>query len=60
MAQDPVVFPGKRMAGHIGGNVQPTQNLVRGSGRRAPALLVKGAVPGAKRRRRRPRPAVKA
>lgn len=50
MAQDPGrVFPGKRMAGHLGDVRRTTQNLevVRiDEGRRL--LLVKGAVPGAR------------
>ena len=50
MAQDPGrVFPGKRMAGHLGDAACTTQNLevVRVDGSRQ-LLLVKGAVPGAK------------
>ena len=50
MAQDPGrVFPGKRMAGHLGDDNRTVQNLeiVRiDEGRQL--LLVKGAVPGAK------------
>jgi large subunit ribosomal protein L3 len=50
MAQDPGrVFPGKRMAGHLGDVSTTTQNLevVRVDESRQ-LLLVKGAVPGAK------------
>lgn len=50
MAQDPGrVFPGKRMAGHLGDVARTTQNLevVRVDEARQ-LLLVKGAVPGAK------------
>lgn len=50
MAQDPGrVFPGKRMAGHLGAASTTTQNLeiVRVDEARQ-LLLVKGAVPGAK------------
>jgi large subunit ribosomal protein L3 len=50
MAQDPGrVFPGKRMAGHLGAVSTATQNLeiVRVDEARQ-LLLVKGAVPGAK------------
>lgn len=50
MAQDPGrVFPGKRMAGHLGDDVCTTQNLqiVRIDELRQ-LLLVKGAVPGSK------------
>lgn len=50
MAQDPGrVFPGKRMAGHLGDVTRTTQNLeiVRIDEARQ-LLLVKGAVPGAK------------
>jgi large subunit ribosomal protein L3 len=50
MAQDPGrVFPGKRMAGHLGAVSTTTQNLeiVRIDEARQ-LLLVKGAVPGAK------------
>lgn len=49
MAQDPGrVFPGKRMAGHLGDAARTTQNLeiVRIDEARQ-LLLVKGAVPGA-------------
>jgi len=49
MAQDPGrVFPGKRMAGHLGDAQRTTQNLVvvRVDSERG-LLLVKGAVPGA-------------
>ena len=50
MAQDPGrVFPGKRMAGHLGDDNRTTQNLevVRIDEARQ-LLLVKGAVPGAR------------
>lgn len=50
MAQDPGrVFPGKRMAGHLGDVRSTTQNLeiVRVDAERQ-LLLVKGAVPGSK------------
>jgi large subunit ribosomal protein L3 len=50
MAQDPGrVFPGKRMAGHMGSVRSTVQNLevVRVDTERG-LLLVKGAVPGAK------------
>ncbi len=50
MAQDPGrVFPGKRMAGHMGAVKSTVQNLevVRVDAERG-LLLVKGAVPGAK------------
>lgn len=50
MAQDPGrVFPGKRMAGHLGDDSCTTQNLqiVRIDESRQ-LLLIKGAVPGAK------------
>jgi large subunit ribosomal protein L3 len=50
MAQDPGrVFPGKRMAGHLGACARTAQNLeiVRVDEARQ-LLLVKGAVPGAK------------
>lgn len=50
MAQDPGrVFPGKRMAGHLGAVRTTTQNLevVRVDAERQ-LLLVKGAVPGSK------------
>ena len=50
MAQDPGrVFPGKRMAGHLGDVTCTTQNLevIRIDAERQ-LLLVKGAVPGAK------------
>jgi len=49
MAQDPGrVFPGKRMAGHLGDEQRTTQNLVvaRIDAERG-LLLVRGAVPGA-------------
>ena len=62
MAQDPGrVFPGKRMAGHLG-NVTCTQQgltVVRVDAERQ-LLLVKGAVPGAKGSDVIVRPAVKA
>lgn len=50
MAQDPGrVFPGKRMAGHMGNEITTVQNLVvvRVDEQRQ-LLLVRGAVPGAK------------
>ena len=50
MAQDPGrVFPGKRMAGHLGDVKRTTQNLevVRIDESRQ-LLLIKGAVPGAR------------
>lgn len=50
MAQDPGrVFPGKRMAGHLGDDKVTTQNLeiVRVDSERN-LLLIKGAVPGSK------------
>ena len=50
MNQDPGrVFPGKRMAGHLGAVTRTTQNLevVRVDAERG-LLLVKGAVPGSK------------
>ncbi len=50
MAQDPGrVFPGKRMAGHLGAVTRTTQNLevVRVDEARQ-LLLVKGAIPGAR------------
>ena len=53
MAQDPGrVFPGKRMAGHLGDVNRTVQNLeiVRVDAS-AQLLLVKGAVPGAEGRR---------
>lgn len=62
MAQDPGrVFPGKRMAGHLGAEQNTTQNLevVRVDVERQ-LLLVKGAVPGAKGSDVVVRPAVKA
>jgi large subunit ribosomal protein L3 len=62
MAQDPGrVFPGKRMAGHLGDVKCTTQNLevVRVDAERQ-LLLVKGAVPGAKGADIVVRPAVKA
>jgi large subunit ribosomal protein L3 len=51
MAQDPGrVFPGKRMTGHLGDDTRTVQNLViaRVDADRQ-LLLVKGAVPGAKK-----------
>jgi large subunit ribosomal protein L3 len=61
MAQDPGrVFPGKRMAGHLGDVKRTTQNLevVRiDEGRQL--LMVKGAVPGARGGEVVIRPAVK-
>ncbi|WP_412478114.1 50S ribosomal protein L3 [Azonexus sp. IMCC34839] len=62
MAQDPGrVFPGKRMAGHLGDVKTTTQGLtiVRVDAERQ-LLLVKGAVPGAKGSDVVVRPAVKA
>lgn len=62
MAQDPGrVFPGKRMAGHLGDVQTTTQGLtiVRVDAERQ-LLLVKGAVPGAKGSDVVVRPAVKA
>lgn len=62
MAQDPGrVFPGKRMAGHLGAVKTTTQNLevVRVDAERQ-LLLVKGAVPGSKGSDIVVRPAVKA
>lgn len=62
MAQDPGrVFPGKRMAGHLGDARSTTQNLevVRIDEARQ-LLLVKGAVPGARGGNVVIRPAVKA
>lgn len=61
MAQDPGrVFPGKRMAGHLGADTRTTQGLevVRVDVERQ-LLLVKGAVPGAKGGDVVVRPAVK-
>jgi large subunit ribosomal protein L3 len=61
MAQDPGrVFPGKRMAGHLGNVTRTTQNLevVRIDESRQ-LLLVKGAVPGARGGEVVVRPAVK-
>jgi large subunit ribosomal protein L3 len=60
-AQDPGrVFPGKRMAGHLGDAQRTTQNLVvvRIDAERQ-LLLIKGAVPGSKGRDVLVRPAVK-
>ena len=62
MAQDPGrVFPGKRMAGHLGDAQRTTQNLVvaRVDVERG-LLLVRGAVPGAAGGNVVVRPAVKA
>lgn len=62
MAQDPGrVFPGKRMAGHLGAVTRTTQGLevVRVDVERQ-LLLVKGAVPGSKGGDVFVRPAVKA
>lgn len=62
MAQDPGrVFPGKRMAGHLGDETVTVQNLevVRIDEARQ-LIWVKGAVPGAKGRTVIVRPAVKA
>ena len=62
MAQDPGrVFPGKRMAGHLGDEKTTTQNLeiVRVDAERN-LLLIKGAVPGSKGGDVVVRPAVKA
>jgi large subunit ribosomal protein L3 len=62
MAQDPGrVFPGKRMAGHLGDVTRTTQNLevVRIDAERQ-LLLVKGAVPGHKGADMIVHPAVKA
>ena len=62
MAQDPGrVFPGKKMAGHMGDHVVTTQNLdvVRIDEARS-LIMVKGAVPGAKGGFVTVRPAIKA
>lgn len=62
MAQDPGrVFPGKRMAGHMGAVARTVQNLViaRVDAERQ-LLLVRGAVPGAKNGSVIVRPAIKA
>ena len=62
MAQDPGrVFPGKRMAGHLGNKRRTTQNLtvVRIDAERQ-LLLIKGSVPGSSGRDVIVRPAVKA
>lgn len=62
MAQDPGrVFPGKRMAGHLGAVTCTTQSLevVRVDAERQ-LLLIKGAVPGSKGGDVLVRPAVKA
>jgi large subunit ribosomal protein L3 len=61
MAQDPGrVFPGKKMAGHMGDETVTTQNLdiVRVDEARS-LLLVRGAVPGSKNGHVVVRPAVK-
>lgn len=60
--QDPGrVFPGKRMAGHLGNVQVTTQNLevVRVDGERG-LILIKGAVPGSKNGKIVIRPSVKA
>jgi large subunit ribosomal protein L3 len=62
MAQDPGrVFPGKRMAGHLGDVKVTTQNLevVRVDAERN-LLLIKGAIPGSKGGDVVVRPAIKA
>ena len=62
MAQDPGrVFPGKRMAGHLGDVKRTAQNLVivRIDAERK-LLLIKGAVPGSKGGHVIVRPAAKA
>jgi large subunit ribosomal protein L3 len=62
MAQDPGrVFPGKKMAGHLGDVRRTVQSLeiVRIDAERQ-LLLIKGAVPGAKNGNLMVRPAVKA
>lgn len=62
MAQDPGrVFPGKRMAGHLGDDKVTTQNLevVRVDAERN-LLLIKGAIPGSKGGDVVVRPAIKA
>jgi large subunit ribosomal protein L3 len=62
MAQDPGrVFPGKRMAGHLGDDQRTTQNLeiVRIDAARS-LLLIKGAIPGSPGGHVVVRPAVKA
>lgn len=61
MAQDPGrVFPGKRMAGHLGNVKRTIQNLevVRIDEARQ-LLMIKGAVPGARGGQVIVRPAVK-
>lgn len=61
MAQDPGrVFPGKRMAGHLGDVKRTTQNLevVRIDENRQ-LLMIKGAVPGSRGGQVIIRPAVK-
>ena len=62
MAQDPGrVFPGKRMAGHLGDVKTTTQNLeVERIDEARQLILVKGAVPGAKGGDVIVKPAVKA
>jgi large subunit ribosomal protein L3 len=62
MAQDPGrVFPGKRMAGHMGAVTRSVQNLVvaRVDAERG-LLMLRGAVPGAKNGSLIVTPAVKA
>jgi large subunit ribosomal protein L3 len=62
MAQDPGrVFPGKKMAGHLGAKRRTAQNLVvvRVDAERQ-LLLIRGAVPGSKGGNVTVRPAVKA
>jgi large subunit ribosomal protein L3 len=62
MAQDPGrVFPGKRMAGHLGAVQRTVQNLeiVRVDTEKQ-VLLIKGAVPGSKGGDVVVRPSVKA
>lgn len=60
--QDPGrVFPGKRMAGHLGDKQRTTQNLVIARiDKERGLLLIKGAVPGAKGGQVIVRPAIKA
>lgn len=50
MAQDPGrVFPGKRMAGHMGNVKRTTQNLeILKIDNERNLLLIKGAIPGSK------------
>jgi large subunit ribosomal protein L3 len=61
MRQDPGrVFPGKRMAGHLGDAQRTTQNLVVARiDKDRQLLLIRGAVPGAKGGQVIVRPAVK-